>query len=674
VRRRVVFLPNAGERSERDLKDVCIIGVDIQPGSSPFSASGAKYSVVVLKNNTIRQEFRDATIGKIVRLAWECGSANIAVDNIYELAPDKKTLIKLFEMFPESTEIIQVTAGEGGFRDLDELKRILGLEHENTSDPLSSARIIAYAASKGIGLRIKRKVVKTKIIVTRGRSVSHGGMSYNRYMRSIRAGILSVTKDIKKILDENKIDYDLYMRKSKGGLERSVFIVYATREELYGIVKPVRTKGVKVVVKPVSDILMGNELKERSSRPIIVGIDPGMTTGIALVDLDGRVIHASSYRSVDRSIILNIISQHGIPIAVATDVSQAPELVEKMAAQTGAILVTPPRDLDSNEKQKLVEKALSLNKGLYLKDSHVKDALASAFKALNMFSDKILEINRFVRRYNLREKLPFIVREVLSGRPVNEVVEKYINLEISGAKTASPVVEDWSHRRGHDSSDIQTLRQRVVELEAAIQFLQKQLADKDELIKNLELELRLSRNLKWSEECERKVYVLTNELNELRRSLEEKDRRIEDLLNKVNHLALAFKGVADGSLLVIPRLKRPSDILGISSTRVKIVFLDEALVLDDKVTGYLKSNKTIVLTRRKPLTERPVVILEYQPVVEFEEFVVVERKILEEGERMWAELERKEREEEFNRVVKMIEEYQAQRMKKLGVNSFDRSI
>ncbi|MCI4461824.1 MAG: DUF460 domain-containing protein [Thermogladius sp.] len=674
MKRRVVFLPDAGERSGRDLKDVCIIGVDIQPGSSPSSASEAKYSVVVLRNNAIGQEFRDATIGKIVRLAWECGWAIIAVDNVYELAPDKKTLIKLFEMLPESTEIIQVTAGEGGFRDLDELKRILGLDRENTSDPLSSARIIAYAASKGIGLRIKRRVVKTKIIVTRGRSVSHGGMSFNRYMRSIRAGILSVTKDIKKILDENKIDYDLYMRKSKGGLERSVFIVYATREELYGLVKPVKSKGVKVVVKPVSDILMGNEVKEGSSRPIIVGIDPGMTTGIALVDLDGRVIHASSYRSVDRSIILSIISQHGIPVAVATDVSQAPELVEKIAAQTGALLVTPPRDLDSSEKQRLVEKALSLNKGLYLKDSHVKDALASAFKALNMFSDKILEINKFVRQYNLREKLPFIVRDVLSGRPVNEVVEKYINLEIGGAKTSGPVVGDRSSRRIHDSGEVQSLRQRVVELEATIQSLQKQLADKDEQIKNLELELRLLRNLKWSEECERKTYVLTNELNELRRSLEERDKRIEDLLNKINNLALAFKGVADGSLLAIPRLKKPSDILEVPPSRARIVFVDEVPELDDKVAGYLKTNKTIVLTRRKPLTEQPVVILEYQPVAEFEEFVVVEKKILEEGERMWAELEKKEREEEYIRVVKMIEEYQAQRMKKLGVTSFDRSI
>jgi predicted RNase H-like nuclease (RuvC/YqgF family) len=671
--------PRAGILSQYDgptnrgSEDVCVIGVDIQPGHSPSSAQAAKYSVVVLRNNEVKQELRDATLGKIIRIAWECRKAIVAVDNIYELAPDKKSLLKLFEMLPESTEIVQVTAGVEGFRSLEEIKRSLGLDDLNTSDPLSSARIIAYAASRGVGLKIGRRVTKTKIVVTRGRSVSHGGMSLNRYLRSIRAGILSVTKDIKKVLDEKGLDYDLYIRRSKGGLERSVFIVYAPRDELYGLVRPIKSKGVKVVIKPLADVFVGEEDKETPIRPVIVGIDPGMTTGLAIIDLDGRVLHASSYRGIDRSAIVNIISEYGIPVVVTSDVNSPPDLVEKIAAQTGSVLISPPRDLEASEKQRLLEKAVSLNKDLELKDSHVKDAVAAAYKALNMISDKLLVVRRYARHYRFKNSLPYILRDILKGRPVNEVIEKYIEIELKKSSAPAKPVALIERQGAQEPSDTLALKQRLVELEALVKSLENKLAEKEEALRDLELELKLLRSKKWDEECERRIYMLTNEIGELRKSVEDKERKINELAETLNRLSKALKEVSEGNLLVVPRFRKLPDALKVTPPQ-PVVFVDEVGVLDEETLKYLKSNKIVVLTRKKGISYTPAAIIEYNPVVEFNDVVIVEKRVINEGQKLWSDIEKQEREDELNRVLKLIEEYQAERMKKLGVKRFDRSI
>ncbi|WP_440059837.1 DUF460 domain-containing protein [Thermogladius sp. 4427co] len=655
-----------------DSRDLCIIGVDILPGYSPGGAS-ARYAVVVLKDGDILQEIREASLGRIIRIVWECGKAVIAVDNVFELVPDKKGLAKLLELLPDSAELVQVTADATGFKSLEEIARSIDPTYSGKLDPLKSAYIIALAASRGIGLKIGKSFPKTKIIITRGRSISRGGMSLNRFLRSVRAGILHVTKEIRKVLDEHNIDYDLYVRKSEGGLERSLFIVYAPREELYGLIKPIKTKGVRVVIKPVPEPTLFSEQATRSNRPVIVGIDPGMTTGVAVIDIDGRVLYAFSQKDADRSTIISIVTQYGSPIAISTDVSNIPDLVEKIASQLGVPVIAPPRDLDSDEKQKILERVVERNKDLILKDSHVKDAVASAWKALNTIQDKIAEVKKYAKYVGVKENMPYIIREVLKGRPVAEVVESFIDKRIREIGIGEGSRKHVEMKPGEHAETGRELKQRIIELEAKIRLLEQEITRRDELIKNLELELKTSKFASRVEEYERRIYLLETEIESLRKSVEDRDKKIEELQSEIARLLGVIRDLYAGKLVVIPRLRKFEELVSAGSD-IRYVFVDEVNPSDSRIVEFMRSKKIIVVAGKVVGKAGKMPIIEYTPILRFDDFVVVEKSILDKGMELRTEWEKELEEDEYSRIVKLIEEYQAERMKKLGVKEFNRLI
>ena len=64
------------------------------------------------------------------------------------------------------------------------------------------------------------------------------------------------------------------------------------------------------------------DLKER---PIIVGLDPGIKTGIALIDLNGNLIITKSSKNFSKSKISEFILNFGNPIIFSCDVSPLPK-------------------------------------------------------------------------------------------------------------------------------------------------------------------------------------------------------------------------------------------------------------------------------------------------------------------------------------------------------------
>ena len=58
-------------------------------------------------------------------------------------------------------------------------------------------------------------------------------------------------------------------------------------------------------------------------RSLIVGIDPGISTGVAILDLHGRLIHLSSRRDENKTKLARDILDHGSPMLVAMDVCQS---------------------------------------------------------------------------------------------------------------------------------------------------------------------------------------------------------------------------------------------------------------------------------------------------------------------------------------------------------------
>ena len=60
--------------------------------------------------------------------------------------------------------------------------------------------------------------------------------------------------------------------------------------------------------------LLKTERIHKSHRPIIVGFDPGLTVGIAILDLKGNLISLESFKEIRRSEIVSHIIDYGITV------------------------------------------------------------------------------------------------------------------------------------------------------------------------------------------------------------------------------------------------------------------------------------------------------------------------------------------------------------------------
>jgi hypothetical protein len=145
-------------------------------------------------------------------------------------------------------------------------------------------------------------------------------------------------------------------------------------------------------------------------KPIFIGIDPGTTTGYAVLDLDGKLIKTGSSKQVGLNSLIDIIFEVGLPVACGTDKAKVPDLIEKFSIKTGCKKIKPDNDLKVGEKRELA-------KGKKFKNSHEMDAIASAYLTYNKFASKIRKIRRYCKKagkdsiieniiiYSLREGL-----------------------------------------------------------------------------------------------------------------------------------------------------------------------------------------------------------------------------------------------------------------------------
>jgi len=639
------------------------MGIDIQAGSSPLSSKEPKYSVVILKDGELVASYEDLPLYKLLRLVIEHHVDVIAVDNVFELASSIDKLEKLLELIPHTCKIVQVTKSGAGFVSTRELsKELFGSETDLT--PLKTAYLNALAALKGYGSEVQVFSNKTKIVITRGRNVSQGGMSQERFKRSIKAGILQATKEIKKILDENNLEYDMMVKKSRGGLEKSVFIVYAPRESLYGLIKPVSYKNVKIVIKPFkSSPVVANT---GSHKPLIMGIDPGMTVGVALIDLEGRPVFAKSWRTIDRYEIFSAISSYGKVVVIATDVSNPPQLVKKIGSLLGAIVYAPERDITVDEKNRIISE-LREKYDFTIENSHVRDALVAALKAHRHYLNTILEVKSKLRNIEGVDTYS-VISEVIKGRSLSEVIEQIYRSRVQ--ERPKPIEVKHEPPVQLERISYTSLKERVKSLEAMILKLSNDLKEKEMMIKDLETEARLLKSRRsYNEDYERKISTLEVNVANLARRLEEARAVIEALDKERMWLKDLILKVSEGSYILLPKAIELNKVVEDNSLKEKVskyrgVFTPELGIVESKTVEFLKSIKGYVVTSKNQAVDSRVLripVIKAEVVGELEDYVVLKRDVEKIAGEIWQELEYIEAFEARERVRKLIEEYQKSR-------------
>ncbi len=132
---------------------------------------------------------------------------------------------------------------------------------------------------------------------------------------------------------------------------------------------------------------------------LIAAIDPGKTTGIALLDVKGNVIKVTSLHNARTKEIINFIIKHGKPIIIASDVNPVPHKVKKIASELGAVLFYPSVSMRIKEKLRII-KGYDINFNNY----HEIDALAAAIKAYKRYRNFFAKLNYNEKEIELKIK------------------------------------------------------------------------------------------------------------------------------------------------------------------------------------------------------------------------------------------------------------------------------
>ena len=159
-----------------------------------------------------------------------------------------------------------------------------------------------------------------------------------------------------------------------------------------------------------------------------MGIDPGTTTGVALLDLDGNFVAMWSDKNISRSDLAGFISEFGTPVMVCGDTNPVPRAVEKIASLFSARLVFPEETLSRKDKHGLTRafRAEPEGSGKEWSNRHERDALASALHAWGRVRNLMERVDKKVRSYRDKGLEQYVKsRVILEGSNVKRCIREF---------------------------------------------------------------------------------------------------------------------------------------------------------------------------------------------------------------------------------------------------------
>lgn len=224
---------------------------------------------------------------------------------------------------------------------------------------------------------------------------------------------------------------------------------------------------------------------------MIVGFDPGTTSALAAVDLNGSLQFTEEFRGGVTQAV-KILGKRGRPSVVASDKSSLPA-VTKLAAAFGAVSFFPKRDLTIEEKARLV-------RPYGLKSQHEKDALAAALAAHRKYKGLVRRVRgkeKEIFEMLLKGEVPNISRALArrSEKPRKRKKETDLKRRVDDLQRRLRVAETLLRDRGKPAEPAKRGRTRRVlsdsskqEREARLR-LEKELAGAHSRIAGIEAEL-----------------------------------------------------------------------------------------------------------------------------------------------------------------------------------------
>jgi predicted RNase H-like nuclease (RuvC/YqgF family) len=445
---------------------------------------------------------------------------------MYELAENKDALVHFLGSLPDETKLVQVTGAEQP----EPLSRVAsrhGVPYGK--DPMKEAEAAARLAAANVGQEVTAFTDRTEVKVARGRSTGGGGgWSDDRYTRRIHGSVKRRAREVESELDDAGLEYERDATEKYGGFSNAIFTVEARPSDIP--VSAARSGDVRVEIERMRrDGIEFRPLAKRRDH-VLVGIDPGTTTAVAVVALDGEVLDVLSTRTADTAAVIEWIIERGRPIIVAADVEPMPETVEKIRRSFDAAGWVPERDLPVDTKKHRTRDAGYDN-------DHERDALAAALAA---YDDHAEQFDRVARKVPPQFEVGEVLARVVADE---ESVESVLtDLQDDGSDDADEGTEHTERELTEEEKQIKRLKARVDRLEGHVDDLQDTIKTKDEKLDRYETELSAAKREERKEARERReVTRLERENDRLERKVSEKDERIDELEGKLERLKALWK-------------------------------------------------------------------------------------------------------------------------------------
>lgn len=290
----------------------------------------------------------------------------------------------------------------------------------------------------------------------------------------------------------------------------------------------------------------------------IIGVDPGTTTAVAILDLDGEQIATRSEKEFDQSSINSFIVAHGKPLIIATDVTPAPQFVEKLVSTFGAELYQPDNDLGQDEKEAL------LQNDEHSFDSHTRDAIAAARKASHAYDDIITKTRDRLHDHDLSLK-NVLTPVIHDDRSITQVITEKTTVDEPemDEDTDTGHSVDWKEKAKEYRKEVKEKEKEVERLRSYVNTLKDDISslekERDQLEENCRKEI-MTKDLvqKWKQRAE-----------DYKKQLDEKKNANKTLKNTIDRFEMALDFINRGETVL--RIRDSEELVTDASGPIMIV-------------------------------------------------------------------------------------------------------
>lgn len=343
---------------------------------------------------------------------------------------------------------------------------------------------------------------------------------------------------------------------------------------------------------------------------LIVGIDPGLTAAVAIIDLSGNLLAVKSKKEFSRAEIIEFILKHGTPLLIATDRSKPPSMVEKIAANFNCRVFKPQQDL-------AIEDKLELTKNFEANNLHEKDALASALIAYKSYATQFSKIDFALSQLGFGEHGNAVKAMIMEGKAKN-IAEAVDILKKRKEEKIEKETESRKTEITHVGTETEKLKRRLAELQKSYDILRGYAERLEERAKALEKQKRelLEESVRKNEEARKTI-------------LGNKETLLRD--NLIKNMRLELEKERSMRKLFEEKLERQRELKQIEEDGLTPIIMIENFDKDtiaEKAKNYNISGGILYFKIAKPSKSAARFLIGLQPKVVIGELQENEKEIL----------------------------------------------